>query len=264
LKRINEFDFYHLGSVLHPLSALKEETIPSEVFWDLFQARTALEALLKGAPLSLVVAKAQAEALLISIKSAQIAHDMDDKQRQAAAQEPLDFKAYFITENLKSFETVMAAELQTLDSYFVSKKGIYSTADLIERTEEAISESLRPRLPSQAILDFREAGKCLAFDVFTAAGFHVLRATDAVLRSYYAKFVGKPPSEKQRNWGAFLRVLGKCNPGPNPKTMSMVDQIRDLHRNPIIHPEDNLNGDEALVLFDLCKAAIIAMAMELG
>jgi hypothetical protein len=43
----------------------------------------------------------------------------------------------------------------------------------------------------------------------------------------------------------------------------MLDRVRELNRNPMMHPEDNLGEDEALLLFDLCKAAIIAMAMEL-
>ncbi len=36
-----------------------------------------------------------------------------------------------------------------------------------------------------------------------------------------------------------------------------------MHRNPIIHPEDNLDEDKALILFDLCKSAIVAMTVEM-
>jgi hypothetical protein len=91
------------------------------------------------------------------------------------------------------------SELQTLDSYFISKKGIYSTADLIEHAEQALSVPIRAKMPAQAITDFIQAGKCLAFDSFTASGFHVLRATDSVLRLYYGHFVGTPPKPKVRN-----------------------------------------------------------------
>jgi hypothetical protein len=37
-----------------------------------------------------------------------------------------------------------------------------------------------------------------------------------------------------------------------------------MHRNPIIHPEDNLDEDKALILFDLCKSAIVAMTVEMN
>jgi hypothetical protein len=91
-----------------------------------------------------------------------------------------------------------------------------------------------------------------------------LRATDAVPRQYFVKFVGRQPEGIERNIGGALNVLkGQTKPTPNPKTVSMLDRVRELNRNPMMHPEDNLGEDEALLLFDLCKAAIIAMAMEL-
>jgi hypothetical protein len=183
----------------------------------------------------------------------------------------LEFLAgYNISEAIREFRAVLAAELGTTDAYFISKKGIYSTNDLIERADNALSTALRTFVPSQALLDFREAGKCLAFDLFTATGFHILRATDSTLRAYYARFVGKAPKPKVRNWGTYTSVLRKCASAPNAqppkpdlKTISLIDQIREMHRNPIIHPEDNLDEDKALVLFDVCKSAIVAMASEL-
>jgi hypothetical protein len=272
LQRINQYEFYNLGIVLHPLSEYSRETISGDVFIQLFQAHTALEALLKGEPVALVVAKAQAEALRDAIAAAipKTTKEMGTEERQKVMQAPLLFNAYLITENLKAFETVMAAELQTLDSYFISKKGIYSTADLIERAEYALPEAVRASMSDQAILDFKQAGKCLAFDLFTAAGFHSLRATDAAIRAYYAVFIGKPPQPKTRNWGAYIRVLKRCIADPkipikpDIKTLGLIDHIREMHRNPIIHPEDNLDEDKALNLFDLCKSAISAMTSEMS
>jgi hypothetical protein len=34
-------------------------------------------------------------------------------------------------------------------------------------------------------------------------------------------------------------------------------------RPSFVHPEDNLDEDKALILFDMCKSAIVAMASEL-
>jgi hypothetical protein len=34
-------------------------------------------------------------------------------------------------------------------------------------------------------------------------------------------------------------------------------------RPSFVHPEDNLDEDKALILFDVCKSAIVAMASEL-
>jgi len=51
-----------------------------------------------------------------------------------------------ITNALRTFEIVFAPELETMNTYVVSKKGIYSTSELIERAEEAFSESIRSHL----------------------------------------------------------------------------------------------------------------------
>jgi hypothetical protein len=191
--------------MLHSLADLTEETVISDVLFELLQADIALDALLKGEPVALVVAKAQARALRDAVASAipKTSRDMTPESRREAMQQTTAFSAFNITDTLKAFETVVAAELQTLDSYFISKKGIYSTADLIERAEEALPVAVRVSMSAQAVLDFKQTGKCLAFDLFTGAGFHSLRATDAVIRAYYGLFVGRPPKLKTRNWGAY-------------------------------------------------------------
>lgn len=272
MKRINQYEFYNLGVTLHPLAALTSETKVGDVHFQLFQAHAALQLLIKGEPVSLVVAHGEATSLRDAVHGALpvFKKEMTPEQWTAERDKQLEFKAFLITNALEKFETVAAAELQVLDSYFVSKKGIYSTADLIDHADQALSEPVRFLMPSQAILDFRQAGRCLAFDLFTAAGFHSLRATDAVIRSYYALFAGHPPKPKLRNWGAYVRILKGCivKPSvedlkPDIKTLELVDHIREMHRNPIIHPEDNLDEDKALILFDLCKSAIVAMIAEM-
>ena len=52
-------------------------------------------------------------------------------------------EAYRIRRAVSEFEAVFSAELPTIDSYVASKKGIYSTADLVERSEMALDESAR-------------------------------------------------------------------------------------------------------------------------
>lgn len=45
------------------------------------------------------------------------------------------------------------------------------------------------------------------------------------------------------------------------KILNILDQIRDLHRNPLAH-EVFLEMDEAVELFDTAKSAITAMARK--
>jgi hypothetical protein len=154
---------------------------------------------------------------------------------------------------------VLNTELGQLDTYFVSRTGIYSTPELIERADEQFAPNIRERFPESTRLDIRQAGRCLAFELPTAAGFHIMRATESILREYYDIYVGKKP--KTRNWGRYIADLKRTK--ANPKTVAVIDQIRDLHRNPTIHPETVLSSSEALILFGIAQSAIIAMMEDM-
>lgn len=49
------------------------------------------------------------------------------------------------------------------------------------------------------------------------------------------------------------------DPTSDAKILNILDQIRNLHRNPLAH-EVFLTQDEAIELFDIAKGAITAMA----
>lgn len=87
-----------------------------------------------------------------------------------------------------------------------------------------------------------------------------MRATEKVLRQYYQFVTGK--LSKRKDWGSVLADLKK-NTKVNPKVVQVLDQIRDLYRNPLMHPETFLTMDEALILFDISKAGIASMAGEI-
>ncbi len=139
----------------------------------------------------------------------------------------------------KEFETVLRNECQMMDTYFVSKKGAYSTKDLVENAHYQVPEPTRSRLPDQTKADFDQAGKCIAFDVPTAAAFHILRGTEAVIREYYDIVVPGPKKahSKMRNWGAYIRLLNTHNADPN--ITALLNHLKDVYRNPVLHPEEN-------------------------
>jgi hypothetical protein len=169
--------------------------------------------------------------------------------------------AYRVTSTFKEFETVFAAELRTLPSYMVSRKGIYDTALLIEHAEQAFDDGTRKAIPDSAVKDFREAGRCLAFELPTAAGFHAMRCTEATLRKYHLLVKSPPAGKKSPDWAVCLNEIKAA--GGNPKVTGILDQIRDLHRNPVSHPDEFLDTNQALALFDVAKSAVVAMAAEI-
>ena len=170
---------------------------------------------------------------------------------------------------LVQFEASLEDDLAKLPTYLIERTGAYSTDQLIYSADNLFPETMRGTIPKQAILDFRAAGACLAFDLSTACGFHAFRATDAMIRAYYKYFVGAALNGKEpnRDWGTYIRELRKIEPAasrcPNARTLELLDNIRATDRNPIIHPELDLDQDGALSVFLLCQSVITLMAVDI-
>jgi len=111
--------------------------------------------------------------------------------------------------------------------------------------------------------EIRESGKCLAFDCATASGFHIMRATELIIHKYYTH-VCKPTSEKRLdNWGAYIAKLDQVADAQVKEVVAILRQIKDQHRNLIMHPELVLSPDESFTLFEIAQGAIIAMVNAL-
>lgn len=157
----------------------------------------------------------------------------------------------------------MSAELQTLATYNITQKGIYSTTDLVERAERILPEQVLGRIGRMAAGEVRESGKCLALDCATASAFHMMRATEEVMHRYYVSVCKPKPAKRLENWGAYIAALNKSSKPEVKEIVAMVQQIKDRHRNLIMHPEIVLTIDEAFTLFEIAQGAIIAMADNL-
>ncbi len=106
-------------------------------------------------------------------------------------------------------------------------------------------------LPDIAQYDFGEAGKCIAFGRPTAAAFHLLRGTEAVLRYFYCSFV-KRNRVKGMLWGPMTEHLKKRRNKPPDVLLNNLDNIRRSFRNPTQHPEKIYDIEEVQDLFGLC------------
>jgi hypothetical protein len=137
-----------------------------------------------------------------------------------------------------------------------------NTNILIEDATRIFSNETRKMLSGAATRDIAEAGRCLAFELPTAAAFHLTRAAESVIREYYGLIVGTLPKVKQRNWGAYIKKLREH--GADQRILAALDQIKDLHRNPILHPELQLELDEAISLVGIIESAISSMVAEIA
>lgn len=167
-----------------------------------------------------------------------------------------------IIDALNDFEVVLANELLGADTYYVDRVSGFDTETLIWNAEKCFPAEFGNKVP-EALPDIREAGKCLAFSLNTAAGFHALRAMEAVVRSYWSRVSGGKPHPEQKNLGAYIKSMDENNFG-SKKVLSALKQIKDLHRNPLMHPEETLDSEDAIALWGICQSAISAMLKEIS
>lgn len=259
MKQFNAYDFYNLAATLHPLANLQYGAKLKDVFYDLYVVKLWLAPLKRGEPVPLTVSWPALEKLVMSIEAI-VPADRDQIKTLDMESEVESGILYRIKSATSEFETILSAELLSMNTYYVSQQGIYNTSDLVSRAELALGASL-DIISEAAKKDFSQAGRCLAFELSTAAAFHSTRAVEAVLRQYHRLAKSIPDTERSPDMSNCIDQLRAA--GENPKVMDVLDHIRDLHRNTYAHPEAFATMDEALGLFDISKSAINAMAKRM-
>ena len=253
--RISITYFYGLGAAVRQISNLQQGAEIADVWGSLWGAQTELNNLFAADWFLPAVRNAWNPGQKLVQAIAAITQQSDFSKK-------LEFmEVYQVTSALTEFETVLRNELAIADVYFVSRKAGFDTSILIANAEANFARELAIKVPA-AIPDIREAGKCLAFELSTAAGFHVLRGTEAVVRAYWTAVSGGKPHPKQKNMGSYLKKMGEVKVG-NAKVLAALQQIKDLHRNPLAHPEETLTLEEAVGLFGIAQSAVNAMVKEI-
>jgi len=166
-------------------------------------------------------------------------------------------------QNLYSkFETLFVGDLQAGSVFLVSPKGGYDTEALTEAGLAVFGADLTTKVP-EALPDIRQATRCIAFELPTAAGFHLHRAHESVLRVYWDCVTGGADRPQEQNMGVYLRELDKLKKG-KPEVRSHLRSIKDFHRNPLMHPEQSLDSvDQALDLLSAIRSSIGYMLREI-
>lgn len=230
----------------------------SEIASPLMQANAAIHSL-HGEGYSLY-----APYLRVSWHSAQklLSHIMPILEKSGAGNEEIEaFDLILLKQQFNHYKIALLAELDSLNAYFVTQKGSHDTLTLLAAGEALFPANLGQKVP-EAVFDVREAGKCLAFELPTACGFHVFRATESVLRAYYDHTTGGKARPKVRSLGVYIQALVKAGHG-NPKVLAILKQMTDLYRNPLVHPEAVLVTEEALAIVGIARSAVSAMLAEL-
>ena len=255
MQRISLSFFYGLGSVLHPIENLAAGMKVGDIWGTVYSAENDLRSLLATdwfAP-ALRNAVTPGLALLEVLKNITDKTDFDSVLTHG--------ETYSAKNALKEFETILRAELSNADAYYVTRKAGYKSLLLVENAENLFPNALGVKVPA-SISDIRDAGRCLAFELSTASCFHIFRAVETVVRSFWDAVSKGAKHPDLQTLGNYASELEKGNFG-EIKTRETLKQMAKLHRNPLIHPEVNLDMEEAIGLFGICYSCIAAMLNEI-
>ncbi len=103
----------------------------------------------------------------------------------------------------------------------------------------------------------------MAFDLPTAAAFHLHRLNEIVLRTYFNAVAPGVKHPDSRTIRAYIDAM-KNQGLNNKKVQSALASLNSLHRNPVMHPEQSLdNLDEAIALWGSVNACVVHMLKEI-
>jgi hypothetical protein len=240
-----------LAEKLEPLKDVPSDVPIVDYVFILWMAEDTLTKLLEESVFSLTLRSSvqSARKLIDSIK---VLTTNEDITENIKIQE-----SYDIIQNYNTFKITFLAEFEILPSFFVASKGGYDIQLLLQGGEVLFPSNLGDKVP-EALFDAKEAAKALAFELGTACGFHVFRTLEAVLRRYYEQVTNGAAAPKVRTIGVYIQAL-KTSEKADEKILSVLKQIANFHRNPLIHPVAALDIEEAIGTIGVVRSAIAQM-----
>jgi hypothetical protein len=181
---------------------------------------------------------------------------------------------YRLNDAIIRLESVLSYELDTMPIWFVTARRAYSIDVLINNAEQVLDPDTIRFLSPRTILDLRQAGRSIAFEVPTAAGFHSLRATEGVARGYHEIIIGIRADEgtplgpliNALRIGRDALVKDATIDGEDMLhlVIETLARLNNVYRKPIMHPDMVLDLPGAINVFDTAKNAIALMLEDAG
>lgn len=276
VKRLDVLSLYQLGGRLADAKPIvfADDSSGINIWIGLTNLEGALRAFVDDqAAFTLAVESARELVATIRIELTEFFNDPSDRQK---FKEGLDLNAAVPTwhfwrtkSKISEFEHVFSAVCKNSETYFIEQKLGFDTGLLLHEADANIHQSVRPFVAKECIDEIREAGRCFALESYTACGFHTLRALEVVMSDYYKKVSGK--DKTFRSWHDYIEEFTKLEKSttrrgskyPSPKVAAMLDRMRQLDRNPLMHPRDSLDEMAADTLFKLGIVTISELAKDM-
>lgn len=276
VKRLEVLDLFELAEQLSTTNAAlaleKGKTI--DLYFALSRARLLLMKFQENqAAFSLT--RESAATAIVSLNVVLIQHFYADgkmdkfKDDLNFEQEMATWQFYAIKSALSEFRHVFSAECRKSETYFIEQKMGFDISLLLHKAHQNIHPSVMPFISKAAVEEIKSSGRCFALENYTACGFHILRALEVVMADYYKQVSGK--DKEFRSWHDYIQAFTRLEKSrtkraskyPSPKVAAMLDRMRQLDRNPLMHPRDSLDEMAADTLFKLGIVTITELAKDL-
>jgi hypothetical protein len=153
---------------------------------------------------------------------------------------------------LNSLATLLSEESARAYVVALQKQRTFDLYTLIEAVNSAFDDAMWDRFSEFTKRELKEAGRCLALERYTACGFHMMRAVERESRDCATLLAQALPV--RRDFSDYVKTLSQH--GVNTKVTSVLDNLRGLERNPLVHPEDWLTQDDAVNIFCIAQVAL--------
>jgi hypothetical protein len=199
VERINQYALYRIGRVFQQLRRI-EDVDATDAYSPLTAARRVIIGLKQGTPLPLGISEQPANDLLSALESIidwnyyerdgkgnVVIDEKGRKKRVFPEKGQLTIEVWewsTINAALDRFETVFAEEMRDAATYYVPRRGIFSTKHLVDAADESFPKELSAVIPQKTKDDWKSAGRCLAFSLLSASGFHVARAVEGTIEVF--------------------------------------------------------------------------------
>ena len=189
-------------------------------------------------------------AMLVELRALDVADLIGDARRDQ------------VINQFTKLESVVFPEALTKMIYVLPERR-FNAEFLLNTPEKLMKDGAFDKLAEIAKSDLHSACRCILFGEATAAAFHILRATESVLKSYYFHHRRQNRLDKPMWAGMVDQLKAKTRNKPPATLLASLDMIRTGYRNPTQHPEAVYQIDSAQDLFGVCLDVIGKMAEEL-
>lgn len=172
-------------------------------------------------------------------------------------------QARTLKREIDNLRLTLEAELRCIEAYVLSGKRL-DVKRMLNDVPSLFAPKIFETISPIAKSDLVEAARCIAFECPTAGAFHLMRATEDVLRDFY-KFHVKRDRCDPLLWFPMVQGLQRHRKAKEHSTLlHNLDNIRVSFRNPTQHPEKVYDIHEVQDLWGLCADVINRMGKILN